>query len=100
MKVYRVLSIVLIVGLLVIAGWGWAASVASQSKYGSTPLMEAAKYGHVQTLSILIKAGADVNAADGRGVTPLWLAAQNGHVETVTILIEAGADVNVRPRYR
>ena len=39
----------------------------------------------------LIKAGADVNAANESGVTPMHSAANGGHIETAVALIEGGA---------
>jgi hypothetical protein len=41
--------------------------------------------------SVLIRAGADVNAADATGTTPLMCAAFHGHVEVVKTLLAAGA---------
>ena len=52
----------------------------------------AASNGREACLNLLIKAGADVNAA--RGVTPLMNAFHSGHPKCVLSLIEAGADVN------
>ena len=50
--------------------------------------------GHVEIVTKLIAANADVNQADMEGVTPLWIACQMGHTEVVTALIAANADVN------
>lgn len=41
--------------------------------------------------AVLIKAGADVNAADATGTTPLMCAAFHGHTEVVRGLLAAGA---------
>ncbi|MES2614676.1 MAG: ankyrin repeat domain-containing protein [Bdellovibrionota bacterium] len=56
-------------------------------------MISACKNGDVDSLSALIKVGADVNAANKRGETPVMLAAANGHVECLKKLIAAGADV-------
>ena len=42
----------------------------------------------------LVRAGADVRAANRYGVTPLSLAAVNGTAEMVRLLLDAGADPN------
>ncbi len=48
-----------------------------------------------EIVTLLIKAGADINAArEIFGWTPLHSAAKLGKAEAVRILIEAGADVN------
>ena len=46
---------------------------------------------HTDTLSALVKAGANVNLTDGQGATPLALARSRGYSEMVRILTEAGA---------
>lgn len=57
-------------------------------------LIWASQAGRYQTVSELIKAGADVNRLAGGGTNALELAAQNGHLEIVKILIESGADID------
>ena len=66
-----------------------------------TPLMNAAFHGNAEVASLLIIAGADVNAKvyDPRPeitITPIILAARSGDTATVEVLIRAGADVNAR----
>ena len=46
---------------------------------------------HTDTLSALVKAGANANLTDGQGATPLALARSRGYSEMVRILTEAGA---------
>ena len=46
------------------------------------------------TADLLIRAGADVNAANDLGVTPLVLACENGSAALVTALLEESADPN------
>jgi ankyrin repeat protein len=63
---------------------------------GWTALIEAILLGdggprHVATLQALVKAGADVNLADGQGVRPLSLAKRRGYARMVEILEGAGA---------
>lgn len=63
--------------------------------------MVAAYSGQVGAMSLLMNAGADVNARKGsrflgHGETALMWAAAEGHKEAVIALLEHGADVNVR----
>ncbi len=50
--------------------------------------------GAIETIKILIAAGADVNARDKNGDTPLIEVARTGNIQTLQILIDAGAHVN------
>ena len=47
-------------------------------------------------VSLLLEAGADVNAKGDNEETALMLAAANPNPEVVSLLLEAGADVNAR----
>jgi ankyrin repeat protein len=62
---------------------------------GFTPLLFAARQGCIECARILVKAGADVNAADPDGLTPLISAIINGHDDLAGFLIDAGADPNL-----
>lgn len=61
-----------------------------------TPLMVASMLGDVESVKLLIKAGADVNYQYQCGKTSLMYAAEEGHGDVVGILIEAGADLNLK----
>ena len=63
---------------------------------GSTPLIEAAAYGHVKMASLLLKHNADANARDKRGVTALAVAAANGNTEYASLLTHNGVEIDVR----
>jgi ankyrin repeat protein len=56
----------------------------------------AASNGSVETLRLLAKAGADLNAADATGLTPLMAAAFMGHADVVDALLKAGAALEAR----
>jgi hypothetical protein len=45
-------------------------------------------------LELLLREGADIDAATHDGVTPLHVAAENGHYKILELLIESGANVN------
>src|SRR6266545_5073612 len=59
---------------------------------GTTPLMHAAAIGSGESVKLLLKAGANVNARNGLGVTALIFGAMDP--VKVKLLVDAGADVN------
>jgi len=61
-----------------------------------TPLHMAAKNGNSAMIDLLLKAGADVQAATTTGTTPLMNAAASGHSEAVRLLLDHGADPNAK----
>jgi hypothetical protein len=64
---------------------------------GSTCLMAAARYGHLDICRLLIDKGADIQAKSSGGWTPLHSAAgQGGHIEIVRLLCDRGADIEAR----
>jgi hypothetical protein len=70
--------------------------VNEPTESGSYLLIDAAGHGFKGAVSVLLKAGAEVNsAATYAGVTALIQAARSGRVEIVRSLIEAGANVNL-----
>ena len=64
-----------------------------------TPLMWAARAGHVDTVKTLLDLGADVNEAKPEGTTSLMLAVINNHWELASKLLDWGADPNKGPGY-
>jgi len=53
--------------------------------------MVAALMGGTDTVKVLLKAGADLNAKDNRGETPLAHARSHNHTDVVDLLRAAGA---------
>jgi ankyrin repeat protein len=90
------------------------ADITLANSRGVTPMMAAAGLGSVdadtrgfylsedtqqrsiESLTLLIKAGGDINAKDPRGLTPLHEAARWGWNEVVQFLVANGADLNAR----
>lgn len=70
---------------------GQGVNVNATDQRGSTPLLEAARYGHEDICLVLIAAGANVKARDNDGKTALMLAIQGNHDDVVRILKQAGA---------
>ncbi|HEY7187941.1 MAG TPA: ankyrin repeat domain-containing protein [Vicinamibacterales bacterium] len=93
---------------------GRGADITLANSRGMTPIMAAAGLGSVdadtrgfylsedtqqraiESLTLLIKAGGDVNSKDSRGLTPLHEAARWGWNDVVTFLVQNGADLNVK----
>lgn len=50
--------------------------------------------GDSEMLRLLIRHGANLDAAKSDGLTPLMTAAYSGQLESVKILVEAGANPN------
>jgi ankyrin repeat protein len=65
------------------------------NRLGLTALLEAVMFGdggprYVETIRLLLAAGADVNLADSNGATPLAHARQRGFTEIAALLENAG----------
>ena len=58
---------------------------------GYTPLHVAARYGHHQLATLLIRKGARVDDQDCSGATPLHIAALHGLADTVNVLLQMNA---------
>lgn len=64
--------------------------------YMMTPLHRAARIGHIESVNLLVNAGASVNLSDIDGQTPIFHAIEKNHQEIVMILIAAGADLGIQ----
>ena len=67
----------------------WTGDFNVLNNYGQTPLTYC--WNSPDTIKLLLKAGADVNAKDGDGITALMAA---GSAEVKELLLTLGADVN------
>ncbi|KAK1037031.1 hypothetical protein LTS16_013164 [Friedmanniomyces endolithicus] len=63
---------------------------------GSTPLINAATHMSTEFVELLVRKGADINAANLAGDTALIMAAWKGDKGCVEMLCDAGADVTYR----
>jgi uncharacterized protein len=90
------------------------ADITLANSRGMTPIMAAAGLGSVDadtrgfylsedtqqraidSLTLLLEAGGDINSKDARGLTPLHEAARWGWNEVVTFLVQHGADPTVK----
>ena len=61
---------------------------------GLTPLVFAARQGDLETVKVLVAAGADVNQVTRYGWSPLLTAIQNRNYQIGKFLLEHGADPN------
>ena len=60
-----------------------------------TPLVFAARQGDVESVKVLVEAGADVNQTTQYGWTPLLTATQNKYYKAGVYLLEHGANPNI-----
>jgi len=65
---------------------------------GLTPLLFAARDGRVESVKVLLSAGADPNVVDPDRHTAAILALMNGHFDVAGALIQHGIDVNMEDK--
>jgi ankyrin repeat protein len=66
-----------------------------EDKTGQTPLMSAVSNGHISTVKLLIRNGADINNTDIRfNYTVLMTAVSKGYVKIVEELLKSGVKIN------
>jgi ankyrin repeat protein len=81
--------------------WNWERQVTKEPREkwmplgGLTPLLFAARQGCVDCARILLKAGAEKNAADPNNISPVLMATINGHYDFAALMLDAGADPNI-----
>ena len=67
---------------------------------GTTPLLAAARGGHVDTMKLLLSAGANPRDQSIDGAGSIQFATRSLNFEAVRLLVELGADVNAAPPNR
>lgn len=70
-----------------------------ETKGGFTPLLFAAQAGDLESVRILLAAGARVNDATSEAGSALVLAVMNGHEKVALFLLDQGADPNLADGY-
>ena len=65
----------------------------------STILHISARTGDLESIEVLLEAGANIDAAGDMGNTPLHEAAMRGQIESVRILIQHGANLLVKNEF-
>jgi len=81
--------------------WNWERQMTKEPREkwmplgGLTPLLFAARQGCLDCARILLKSGAQINAADPNDISPVLLATINGHYDFAAFLLDQGADANV-----
>ncbi|KAL1920213.1 uncharacterized protein VTP21DRAFT_1359 [Calcarisporiella thermophila] len=63
---------------------------------GTTALIYACCFGHLEATRLLLKSGANPNAKDNYGWTPLVWAANNNHLEIARLLLEYNAYTDIK----
>jgi hypothetical protein len=71
-------------------------TVNSVGIFGSGPLKVATSWGDTNAVSLLLDAGADINARHEGGDTALHHALRMSHFAVARLLIQRGADQNFR----
>jgi uncharacterized protein len=61
---------------------------------GMTPLHYAARHNHVTVATLLLQAGANINAREANEITPLLMAISNDSIAAAHFLLSHGGDVN------
>jgi len=77
----------------------WGADPNGRSRNGNFPLMSAAVCGDLESVHVLLKAGATINARDSCQTTALMAVAEDGgiyQVQMLALLLKAGADPSLR----
>ena len=73
-------------------------SGSTAAKQG-TPLIAAARGGHLEAVEALLLAGAPVDGIDIWGNTPMIWAAYGGHFDVVRRLLNGGANLHARQKF-
>jgi len=66
----------------------------AEVKGGMTPLLYAARDGHLGVARRLIDAGADLELGDGNDIRPLLMSLLNNNLDVARLLLSRGANVN------
>ena len=77
----------------ILAAAAAGADVCATDGGGLSGVFHAARYGHLDSLTALLKAGGDANKGRDDGASPIWIAARNGHASCIQQLVSCKGDV-------
>jgi len=69
-------------------------------EFRNTPLMYAARYGHVDVVRLMLEGGADAKRANAVQRTALHMAAWSGYLEVCRLLLDCGAKVDPQDKLK
>lgn len=69
------------------------------AKGGMTPLLYAARDGHVNIARRLLENGANLEISEANEITPLLMALLNNQLDVANVLLDFGAEVNLEDFY-
>ncbi|MRV75349.1 hypothetical protein GJ700_26890 [Duganella sp. FT92W] len=75
-------------------------SFAQRNFMEDTVLHTVCSWGDLESVKVLVAAGADVNAKGDQGATPLFNAVMGENPEVVSFLLESNADPNIPNDYK
>ena len=75
---------------------GRGANIEATSRYGTTPLHDAASSGRAPVASHLLDRGANIEARDNNGRSPLFFALEHDNGAVVRLLVSRGADIHLK----
>jgi len=78
-----------------VAAFGFRRQAAPKDGGQLTPLVYAVRANDLDSVKVLLAAGADVNQTTGYGWSPLLVATQNRYYKLGAYLLDHGADVNL-----
>ena len=73
-----------------------SSDIDQRAAYHFTALHMASRYGHIDTVKLLLKSNAGIDLTNDMGHTPLHLSIIGGHSTTALTLLEHGADARKR----
>jgi len=69
--------------------------VNCRDETGEPALLKASRAGHVETMAVLLKNGADINATSTNNSTALYHAVVNKHIAAVRLLVDMRVNPNI-----
>ena len=74
---------------------GWPERGVQDATPGAmSPLLYAARDGHLDCVKVLVASKADANQTEANGITPLLMAITNDHLDIAKYLLDQGTGVN------